>query len=175
MWKLNSSSRRAAARPRPKSIRRRIRSCSSQRKGSLLLFRSESLHRIEARGTPGGDDAGDDCDAKQSDGHRGEDYGVDGLGLVEHGLYEVDGCGASWKSKHKADERGTKAVHQDFLEDLSALRSESDSNPDLGVALGNHVGENAEEPNGCQQQRQRGKCGDKRGVGAAVERVAAND
>jgi len=91
------------------------------------LFDAQGLHGIEARGSPGGQGAGEHGDGEKQGTDGEEDDGVVGLSAVEHGVDEPHGGCAAGETGDEAEERGTQAVKEDKAEDLRALRAESDA------------------------------------------------
>lgn len=76
------------------------------------LFGSESLDGIEARGAPGGQQAGDDRNDEQQPCNLNEYREVECFGLVEHRLDEANHRGASRKPKGESDKCGPDSIQQ---------------------------------------------------------------
>src|SRR2546427_6020057 len=121
------------------------------------LFVAEGYDGVDAGGAAGGDEAGQQGDAREQGGDTGESERVRGADAEKQAGQEARDRQGGGNSQCEAEQRQTGSVTQDEAEDIAALRAEGDADAEFLGALRDAVGDQAVDAHGGKQQSDGGK------------------
>ena len=111
----------------------------------------------------------------RSSGGEGEGHGIGRADAEEQAGHEAREGQAAQRSEPHADEGQGHPSSEDQPQDVAAARAQGEAHADLGRVLGHEVRQDAVDPEGRQEQRERREGREQRGSEPALDDLLVED